>query len=243
MTERSSDASNPVDAKPVAIAVLVTILLGLILLGGNMTYMLVPMLKLDGAFCPANTFNHGYTGSVMSLVAGFGLSTFSCFHLLFGLAPRWDDKPVLKIAFLDILSHTHKIAFAITMLSGVTIAGIIWWNFIQSYYCVTPTKILIRPSALEPVQSSTWDDVRVVGAHCWHGKYGALSTLVLVLRDGEMIQMPLNNYENGLQKEYNTIRTALWRKAYHYRPDMTVSQTMCPRDVYSYLLEWRGSPY
>jgi hypothetical protein len=243
MTSLTSDTLNADVAKPTVAAVLVSILLVLLFTVGNLAYVLVPILALNGAFCPTNTFSHEFMDSAGSLVAGFSLSTLCCLGLLLCLAPRQGGKPVFRLEFPKIVNKTFKIMFAIAMLCGVSIAGIIWLNFVQAYSCVTPDNILIRRSAFDPVRSSTWDDVKVVGAHCWYTKYGAASGLVLFLVDGEAIQIPLSDYGSGLQKEYNTIGTALWGKAYRYRPDMSVNRAECPRGVYPYLLEWRGSRY
>jgi len=197
-----------------------------LMIGGWVLFFAYPFVPsyLRGALCPRDTFLTGPIGSEIGEVGDF-LILPSFFILVF-----------LAVSIRSSWITRHSVSVTIIALCALLLSAILWINLTFSFYCATPSTILLHPDILGSYRKFTWDDVRVVQARCWDGSrtrwQGGLN---VSLGDGEEILMPFG-YRQPRQKQiYEAIRTALQEKIYRY--DLS-SIKLCTRDVHSMLARW-----
>ncbi|MEI7710104.1 MAG: hypothetical protein WCI94_01640 [Rhodospirillales bacterium] len=127
---------------------------------------LAAAIALEGAFCGPSTFKAGALGSTVNLQIGVGGIVFSSVILLFRandrIAKRKLTQPfstVRAIAKNDYLCVT-ALCYCLLLCSAA------WTNYLQSYYCVSSSGILVRPNAYTEPRALTWDNVEIVRAQC-----------------------------------------------------------------------------
>ena len=145
------------------------------------------------------------------------------------------NQPPRPHSAIFVLPHA-QVAIIVAMLCGVS--ALIWVNYLESYYCVTPDQILVKTGLLNSTKSKGWQDVRVVRAECGHGRNGLIWTdLRLTFFDGTEITVPLRT--NRLSRDYKTVRAALAGGHYDYHMSETAVPNLCPPTVYPLLTNWR----
>jgi hypothetical protein len=189
-------------------------------------YLLVPSY-LREALCPRDTFLSGPIGSEIGVVGDFLI--LPSFFILALLTPGIQSSASSWI-------KRHSASVTIIASCALLLSAILWINLTFSFYCATPSTILLHPDILGSHRKLTWDDVRVVQARCLTGSRtpweGGLN---VSFGNGEEILMPFG-YRQPRQKQiYEAIRTALQEKTYRY--DLS-SIKRCPQGVYSILAHW-----
>jgi hypothetical protein len=196
-------------------------------------YIVLPLV-LQRHLCPPMTFKSGHMGSVLWQVAGLLLIIVSFMIPLV----RWcsilpDAEPPQKPGPIRALQK-DKIVYLLVVLSGLLVSAAMWWNSLESYYCITSEKILLHPSALADSRVLTWADVRLVRAECGSLKGGYLwGSIVLSLPDEMEVNLPINT-----RYEYESARTALAGRHYRYQISSSVTKNLCPPALYPLLVNW-----
>jgi hypothetical protein len=202
-------------------------------------YLVFPMMR-NGIFCPAATFAHGPMWSILLYVSGVLLSMFSYTYLYIGLWPKNNGEPRFKYKGLDSLVDNHWRLFIAGSICGLGLGGIIWFDTLDSYYCLRPHDIILHPSAFVKAQLLTWSDVATVQAECQHTKSGSVGGLVISFRGEQQIWVPLGRGEYPYALEYRAIRKALEGHYYDYITDLNVAESECPRVVYTWFASQLG---
>ena len=215
-----------------------TAFIGLIaFLAGIMAYLTLPTF-LQPRLCPPTTVWCKSSGSTGIIVCGMLLIYAAAFVLLVRYGTRFPKnqppQPRRPPSAIFVLRH-GQVAAIVAVLSGIS--GLIWVNYLESYYCVTTDRILLSTGLFNPSQMSSWSDVTVVRAECGHGRGDfPWSDLRLTLSDGTIVTLPLR--ARSLRQDYDIARAALVGKHYKYRVSETVVPNLCPPAVYPLLADW-----
>lgn len=200
-------------------------------------YLFLPPY-VPAAFCPSGTFISGHMGSELG-VLGFFVIFPACFVLAItaGVRSRNIKGPATRSRLYKLVER-RTVEFMIAGYSGLLASVIVWAGYAGSYYCATPTALVLHPSALKPAQVRSWSDVTVVRALCWAGSRSPWQGgFLLSFADGEEILLRLGTKAVARQRYYDQIRGSLAGKSYEY--DRTgIGQ--CPRDVYPLLANWKN---
>lgn len=208
---------------------------------GSLVYMFLYLFLppyVPAAFCPSGTFISGHMGSELG-VLGFFLIFPSCFVLAIaaGVRSRNMKGPATRSRFYK-LAERRTVEFMIAGYCGFLASVIVWVGYAGSYYCATPTALVLHPNALKPAQVSSWSDVTVVRALCWAGSrspwQGGFS---LSFADGEEILLRLGTKAAARNRYYELIRASLAGKSYEYDAS---DIGKCPRDVYPLFTNWKN---
>lgn len=209
----------------------------------TMAYMTLPFF-LRQRLCPPSTVWCIASGSVSTILFGMLLIFAAAFVLLVRYGTRFPENQPPRSrrppSALFVLRH-GQVAAIVGVLCGIS--GLIWVNYLESYYCITPDQILIKGGVFRSTRLSGWDGVTVVRADCGRGRGNFLwSNLRLTLSDGTAMTVPLR--VDLLDRDYAIVRSALAGKHYEYRISTTVVPDLCPPDVYPLLanLADRASP-
>jgi hypothetical protein len=189
-------------------------------------YLFVPSY-LREALCPRDTFLSGPIGSEIGVVGDLLIPP--SFFILALLTPGIQSSASSWI-------KRHSVSVTIIASCTLLLSAILWINLTFSFYCATPSTILLHPDILGSYRRFPWDDVRVVQARCWSGSrtpwQGGLN---VSFGNGEEILMPFGYHQQKQKQNYEAIRTALQGKTYRY--DLS-NIKVCPQDVYSILARW-----
>ncbi len=213
-------------------------LLQLLVLCLGVAYAVIPLIYLNGVFCPAKTVMHGPVGSIAFFVFGAGIWIFSSSCLVAGITRRSNGTSTLRIKWLGTLNETNKRAFVAIMSCGMFFGGAELWDFSHAYYCLTSENVVLRLSDFQPIKSLDWDDVILVRGHCQTMKNSRAGWVALSFRNGDAIDVLLRDGDAGLRQQYESIRNLLRYSSYYYRRDPSVTVQTCPHEVYPLLYYW-----
>jgi hypothetical protein len=133
---------------------------------GIMAYLTLPMV-LQQWLCPPTTVWCKASGSIGIIVCGMLLIFAAAFVLLVRYGTRFPEHrpPLLRRSPSGIFVLRHGQVAAIVMgLCGIS--GLIWVNYLESYYCVAIDQIQISTGVFRSPQLRSWSDVAVVRAEC-----------------------------------------------------------------------------
>jgi hypothetical protein len=219
------------------------LMVGAVLTAAAITGSIVLVASGRGAQCANSTFASGLWGASVK-ISMLGILLLPLFFLaLFvyvgtKVAPRsrrenqprasrnWSSVPLLAMGIFGALAIGS------------------YANEFESYYCLTPAEIIIRPGILHNRIHLAWDDVEAVSAWCWTATpRGGPSYLGASLRlsfdNGEQLTVGLVSGGRVLMQDYVSIRQALHGKNYAYHAEATVSPGSCPTELYPVLQSWR----
>ena len=207
----------------------------LALLAIIMAYISLPLF-LQRRLCPPMTVWSEASGSTAVLTFGIILIVAAAFLPIMQYSVRFrTNQPSRPHSAMFVLPH-GQIAIIVAMLCGVS--ALIWVNYLESHYCVTPDQILIRTGLLGSTQLISWGDVTVVRAECGHGRGNFVwSEFRLTFSNGIAMTVPLRMGQ--LSQDYETVRAAMSGRHYEYRASATVLPSLCPPAVYPLLTNWR----
>jgi hypothetical protein len=198
-----------------------------------------------GAQCPASTFDFGVLPPARSVPFAIVLATFSVIMLL-SSAAIISKMPTYSGYFISPWRAKYYIKLTFLSICGILVAEAMLINIIDyTYFCATPTNIVIRSGYFDTPRAFTWEDVKVVHAWCWtarprNAKSYQGGTLGLSLSDGEEIPLGLVDGGRILLKDYEMIRRSLENKNYRYYTDSSVRPDSCPPELFPLLRDWRN---
>jgi hypothetical protein len=207
-------------------------------LAGFMAYLTLPVLLVRRLCPPATVWSHS-SGSPAIIVFGVLLIIVAAGILLvrYGamFAASQSHQLLQPRSAIFVLPH-RQVAITVIVLCGAS--AFIWVNSLESFYCVTPERILISNGILKSRQLRNWDDVSAVRAECGIGRGNFLwGELRATFNDGTEIELPLRSAM--LRLDYKAVRSALAGKHYKYHLSTTVVPTLCPPSVYELLANWQ----
>lgn len=151
------------------------------------------------AFCPSDAFSYGTMLS--PFVVGGGQTGLIVIWAAIGawvataMEPRWREK---LLAPVKLLIPVAVAALVVELLIALILS--------LSYYCVTPSTILLHPYPTAPTRAFTWKDVVTVDVQCIaaakHVSRGVTSwsppkaNLELSLTDGERVVAQLGIHKS-----------------------------------------------
>lgn len=199
-------------------------------------YLIVPFL-LQGEFCPVSTFKFGSDGSIVSLVAGVVCACIAAVVCLTPLSTTSASKPgspgqtrpATKSSLSRIVVFT---AAGLLMLGSIAI----WLEFTGSYFCLTPSAILLRAGPLRMTRTLGWQEVTEVRARCGRDRSGLWGGLVVTLATGDELSFQLNGATRAAARsDYNNMQRALDGYRHRYVIAESVTQDQCPAVEYTLL--------
>jgi hypothetical protein len=171
----------------------------------------------------------------------------ACLILLFCLAPE-TRRPIAAVSTIK----RHLVVFAAIACCTLLAAAAVLTDVTFSFFCATPTAILLHRGVVKSYQRHSWSDVKTVRAYCWNsarlgrsngiGSYMGHGSLKLTLSDGSEFVLNLGSgqYTAGQQNalhDSELIRRALAGDAYRYEfPDIS----LCPARIYDLFVTWRS---
>jgi hypothetical protein len=203
--------------------------------------VLLPCILLfdrwQGALCPPSTFAHGMSRPSEGMAVAIILGMICLLALAMAVMTRLNAWTYADGARPRPTGRTLCNIVIAAAICGLSVSAWLYTDAIKSYFCVTPTQIVIRSGVFSSVRILTWSDVRVVHATCWKDKPRKakpyfVATLRLFLDDGESI--PIGLVDGGIMylDRYNEVRQALAGKKYRYLVNASVTPELCPAGLY-----------
>src|SRR5258708_737228 len=110
--------------------------------------------------CPAGTFAASY----LNVGIEFGLAMFLWFATLLvagllTISPKSKSKDAARV--IDFFNR-HSLAFAVGPLGALLLTTALMLDTAFSYYCATPSAILVHPGAFSHIERVSWMTVRTI---------------------------------------------------------------------------------
>jgi hypothetical protein len=209
-----------------------------VLLLFSTAYLMLPRL-LQQRLCPPMTIWSESSGSLAVIAFGVVLIMIVAFIPVVRYGTRFAANQPPRVQQPDsaiFVFPRWQVAITAAMLCGMS--ALIWVNNLESYYCVSLNRILIRTGLLSPEKLTSWQEVRIVRAECGRGRSNIVwADLRLTFFDGTEITVPLRTFR--LSRDYEAVRAALAARHYDYHMSETAVPNLCPPTVYPLLTNWR----
>jgi len=193
-------------------------------------FAVTPLGKYFG--CPTGTFMSGSTVSPAAIAVALLLLPASYILIVCTGFEGAHDKFALSIWFRRNLFVSVAVGTSAFLLNGAVIA-----NMTLSYFCITPSEIVLGPGIVGARERFGWDEVKLVHAYCWRsapqGRFGHGSSnggLTLGLANGRTV--PLNW---ATDRGFTLVRDALAGHNYQFE---TTNLVRCPNWLYELFTHW-----
>ena len=194
---------------------------------------------MEAFFCPRPIWKSGTLASVVSLQVSVLLIVMCVAIMVIRTSSRINERKLSPVFALLRSIAKNDYYCVTTMLYALLIVSATWINYGESYYCVGPSGILVRPSVIAAPRAWGWDDVKIVSAHCAVTKFGFEGGLSLTLENGTTIPLRLKTGTTGAKPgDYAPIEAALAGRAYRFALTPSVTQNTCPPQLYRAFTDW-----
>ena len=188
--------------------------------------------------CPIDTFLSGPMGSEWGLLSALLLLP-AVFAVLVSVAakPRENAPPFAQLVV------RNRAAFGFAGVAALLLAVFGWLGSVFSFYCATPSAILLHPELMRSYERLEWKNVSAVTARCWGGArtpwQGGLN---ITLDTGDEVLMRLGSGRGlygprTLARNYEAIRSALNGQSYQYDASAI---GRCPTNIAALLINWQN---
>jgi hypothetical protein len=194
-------------------------------------FVITPLGNYFG--CPAGTLMSGPTAWPADIAAALLLLPASYILMVCTGFEGAHNKFSSSIWLRRNLAASVAVGASAFILNAAVIA-----NMTLSYYCVTPSEIVVGPGIFGSRERVRWDDVKLVHAYCWQSAprrrfdWGARSGgLLLRLANGRTVTL---NWEMGL--DFSIVRSVLAGRNYQFE---TSNLVRCPSHLYELFTHWQ----
>jgi hypothetical protein len=207
-------------------------------------YLAVPFFLKFGA-CPADTFRTLSLDGTDFVGLGVILSALSLLALWRAVATNMGRSASWNQGSNSAFVRSSATASICVSLAGVVIGSVLIDNGVNYFFCLTPTRIIVRSGIFTQPVNATWSDVSIVSAWCETERLRAASPayqysmLKLVLRDGKSLVVPLGSDGQVRFDDRDAIERALLGQDYRFYVNDTVTPSTCPSGLFEYLWNWR----
>lgn len=194
-------------------------------------FIITPLGKYFG--CPAGTLTSGPTASPSGITAALLLLPASYILMVCTGFEGVHDKFASSLWLRRNLAVSVAVGVSAFVLNTAVIA-----NMALSYFCMTPSEIVVGPGIAGSREQLGWNDVKLVHAYCWQsaptGRFGRGTSsggLLLGLANGRTVTL-----NRATSFDFALVRNALAGRDYRYE---TSNLVRCPSYLYELFTHWR----